>query len=299
MESQPKHNKSLYAFIWQDEIGEYLIGYVTELVVCRLIETPIDVRGEVQLDRAKRTLSAFNLPTEKERSSRVAAVTAYWRDNDIFPILRGWRDEPWPVYGLNGELLFNLERSASGLFGVTRYGVHMVAFVPDPDASHGLKIWIGRRAANKATFPGMLDNAAAGGMPTGEVPLECIIREASEEADLDEQLLRERVKFVGNVSYMYIAKAGMVCPEVQWTYELELPAHVTPRPGDGEVEEFILASVEDVKSWMAEELFKPNCAVVLIDFFVRRGIFKKEHDPDLGEVKRRIRRTLPFPGPVN
>lgn len=69
-------------------------------------------------------------------------------------MLAGWRNELYPVYGPGDELLFGIERAASALFGMVTYGVHMTAFVRDPSASHGLKMWVPRRAKEKQTYPG-------------------------------------------------------------------------------------------------------------------------------------------------
>ena len=44
-------------------------------------------------------------PTEKEGLADLGKLTAYWRGNKAFRILKGWRNELWPVYGRNGELL--------------------------------------------------------------------------------------------------------------------------------------------------------------------------------------------------
>jgi len=117
-----------------------------------------------------------------------------------------------------------------------------MAFVRDPTASHGLKFWIPRRAESKQTYGGMLDNTVAGGMATGEEPLECVIREAQEEASLPEHVVRENVKAAGIITYMLLrderagGEVGLVQPECQYVYELELPRDVIPKPCDGEVE---------------------------------------------------------------
>lgn len=55
-----------------------------------------------------------------------------------------------------------------------------------------------------------------------------------------------------------------------YCYDLELPADFIPKPVDGEVERFDLRPVE----WVVEKVvegteYKPNCNLVLIDFFVR------------------------------
>lgn len=288
--------------LWEDELGELPVGYMPTTVLATLTETPESVRGEIKVDTVKKTVTVFRKPTRRERSEQIAELAEYWRATDAFPALRGWRNELWPVYGRGGQVLYNMERSATGLFGVMRYGVHLNAYVRDETASHGIKLWVGRRSPTKSTFPGMLDNAAAGGLMTGEDPFECIIREANEEADLPEGLVRNRTKQAGQVTYVYIThkeagQAGLIYPEAQWIYDLELPEHVTPTPKDGEVADFSLCTVEEVKQQLAQGLYKPNCALVVIDFFIRFGILNTENEPNLDEISRRLHRNLPFPGP--
>ncbi|OHF01422.1 NUDIX domain-containing protein [Colletotrichum orchidophilum] len=295
---------SVYTLIWKDEQGDVPLGYVLPRVVDELLKVPDSIKGEVQVDSERRTLCAFQAPTLESRSKLAADLSDYWRANDTFPILRGWRDELWPVYGRNGELLFDIERAASGLFGVMRYGVHLTAFVRDHSASHGIKIWVPRRSPTKSTFPGMLDNTVAGGLMTGEDPFECVIREADEEASLPDQIVRQQTQFVGGVTYIYITEAeageeGLIYPEVQWIYDLELPEDVVPQPKDGEVADFSLCTVEQVREGLARGEWKPNCALVALDFFIRQGILTRENEPQYDQIVQRIHRRMPFPGPHN
>jgi hypothetical protein len=44
--------------------------------------------------------------------------------------------------------------------------------------------------------------------------------------------------------------------------------------------------------------FKYNCAVVLIDFFVRHGRITPESDTRFMDLCSRMRRRMPLPGPV-
>jgi 8-oxo-dGTP pyrophosphatase MutT (NUDIX family) len=190
-----------------------------------------------------------------------------------------------------------------GLLGTMRYGVHMLAYVRDESAPYGIKFWVPKRAADKSTFPGMLDNTVAGGLMTGEDPLECVIREADEEADLPDALVRGRTVAVGTVTYIYVTEEentgedDLIYPECQWVYELELPTDVVPQPKDGEVAEFRLCDVDEVRRDLAAGKYKPNCALCVVDFFIRHGILTEENEPDLAEIKRRVRRDMPFPGP--
>ncbi|KAI0147891.1 NUDIX hydrolase domain-like protein [Hypoxylon sp. NC0597] len=290
----------LYTLIWKD--GQPL-GYMLDFVLEKLLNTPEHIRGPVVVDEEKRTVRAFELPTEVERTTFVAHLMRYWRENKAFDILKGWRSELWPVYGSNDRVLYSVERSGTGLLGVMRYGVHMTAYVKDETASYGMKILVARRAANKSTYPNMLDNSVAGGLMTGEDPFECIIREADEEANIPENFMRERVSFSGIVTYIHITderaggEAGQIYPETQWVYDIELPADFEPRPKDGEVAGFYLWTVEEVREKLAEGQFKYNCGLVLIDFFIRHKIITPENEPDYDEILQRLHRKLPFPGP--
>ncbi|RSM07967.1 hypothetical protein CEP52_004929 [Fusarium oligoseptatum] len=298
-----KMNAGLYTLVWEDAQGTYPIGYILDRVFQELLKVPEEVRGRMEYDTEKRTVALFREGTEQERTRCVAALGDYWRQNKTFPLLRGWRNELWPVYGRTGELLFSMERAAMGLIGTMRYGVHMIAYVRDETAPYGLRLWVPTRARNKSTFPSMLDNTVAGGLMTGEDPFECVIREADEEASLPDETVRKGAKFVGNVTYIYITDAGQVgeggfiYPECQWVYHLELPGDVVPQPKDGEAERFDLCDVDQVRADLAKGRFKPNCALVTLDFFIRHGILTQENEPEIEQIKRRVRRDIPFPGP--
>ncbi|PNY26283.1 Uncharacterized protein TCAP_03791 [Tolypocladium capitatum] len=298
-----KAQEGLYSMLWEDEQGRYAIGYMLPRVVHELVQVPVGVRGDVDISHTDRTVLMLQLPTEEERSRVVAALAGYWRDKGTFKLLRGWRDEVWPVYGREQELLFSMERAAMGLLGTMRYGVHMTAYVVDAVAPHGLKLWVPKRAADKSTFPGMLDNTVAGGLMTGEDPFECVIREADEEASLPDDLVRRRARCVGTVTYTYITdeehvgEDGFIYPECQWVYDLELPTDVTPQPKDGEVDEFYLCDVDQVKKDLADGKYKHNCALVMLDFFIRHAILTEDNEPNLAAIRRRMHRHMPFPGP--
>ena len=294
---------TLWTLIWDDGAHHIPLGLLQQATLTKLIQTPSSIKGSMEIRRSTREILIFDQPTEAERTATVAAVTNYWRENKTFRVLEGWRDELFPVYGPGDTLLYSVERTAAALFGIPTYGAHMTAYVRDESATNGVRFWIPRRSRTKKTWAGMLDNTVAGGMATGEVPLECIIREAEEEASLPDQVVRSRIKAAGTVTYIYFRKEestgelGLLEPEVEYVYDLELPADVIPKPNDSEVEQFFLLTVEEVKEAMAKGEFKPNCAVVLLDFFMRHGTLTKENEPDYDEIKRRMHRPLPFPGP--
>ncbi|KAK5165274.1 uncharacterized protein LTR77_009372 [Saxophila tyrrhenica] len=258
-----------------------------------------------KLDDEARSLTLTAGSNEAERSQAIEATTKAMRETDHFAVLKGWRDELYPVYGPNGELLFSIERAASALFGIVTYGVHMSAYTYGKrEGAEGekkeMRIWVPRRAATKQTYGGMLDNTVAGGIATGESAFESLVREAQEEASLPEDVVRRDAKAVGTVTYFHIRdqRAGgetrLLQPECQYVYDLELAEDVVPKPSDDEVAGFELKNVEEVKQALKDGEFKPNCAMVLLDFFVRHGILTPD-EPGYIEMVSRLHRRLEFP----
>ncbi|KAI9035781.1 thiamine pyrophosphokinase-related protein [Aspergillus affinis] len=221
------------------------------------------------------------------RSELLAQTMHQMAEMDDFSILKGWRNETFPVYGPRGETLLEIERSGSALFGIVTYGVQLTCYMED---EHGLRIWIGRRSRSKQTYPGMLDSTAAGGLGTGRLPGHAVVREAVEEASLPESVLEKGLRAAGYLSYYCVqgpqsgGADGLLQPEVEYVYELKLDANTIPEPGDSEVEEFHLWTVDEVGKALKRGEFKPNSAIVLVDFFIRHGILTPENDPDFLEI---------------
>lgn len=141
----------------------------------------------------------------------------------------------------------------------------MTAYTVGPDAN--ISIWTPRRNPAKETYAGLLDNTVAGGIPAGLGVLETLVKESAEEASLPEALVRAKARPVGSVSYFYLrhksagGEEGLLQPEVEYCYDMEVDADVVPAPGDDEVQEFNLWDVARVQDEMALGGFKPNCAI--------------------------------------
>lgn len=234
--------------------------------------------------------------TLRELNGDIAEMLGKAKEQGIFQVLQGWRNELYPVIRSSHEQI-TMDRAGSPLFGIVTYGVHMTAYMRE---SNGTKIWVPRRARNKQTFGGMLDNTVAGGMSAEEQPLECLVREAAEEASLSEDLIRSSAKACGTVSYFYLrdtragGETGLFQPEVQFVYDLEVSPDIVPKPCDDEVEGFSLCTVEEVQIALAEGQFKPNCALVMLDFFIRHGFLTAQNEEHYIEIVSRIHRKLPF-----
>jgi len=216
------------------------------------------------------------------RSAAVAPVTeALCQGGQV----AGWRGECYPVVGAWGEApLLEIERAAVPFFGVRGFGVHLNGYVEGPG---GLGLWVGKRAKTKPTGPGKLDHLAAGGQPHGIGVRDNMIKECLEEAGMERALAEQAVP-VGLVSYRCERPEGLR-DDVLFCFDLALPADWRPRNTDGEVEAFYLWPVAEVKARLAEtDDFKFNCALVIVDFLLRRGLIAPD-DPGYSALAHGLR----------
>ncbi len=219
-------------------------------------------------------------------SARTAAMDDVLRRLEEDGIVKGRRNEYYPVTRKFSEPPFlQMERAGVPAFGVRAFGVHMNGYVRRKD---GIHMWIGRRAKDKPTYPGMLDNTVAGGQPIGISLRDNLIKECQEEANIPEAMARQAVA-VGSITYTLEASDGLK-PDVQFCYDLELPEGFTPKNTDGEIEEFFLWPIEKVAEVVeTTQEFKFNCNLVIIDFLVRHGLLPPDH-PDYVEICQGLKR---------
>ncbi|XP_059077500.1 nudix hydrolase 20, chloroplastic isoform X3 [Cryptomeria japonica] len=109
-----------------------------------------------------------------------------------------------------------------------------------------------------------------GTKPKGITCKENMIKECSEEAGIPRNVAEMAVP-VGAVSYEDIYR-NCFKRDVLFCYDLLLPHDFRPRNIDGEVERFMLVPVSQVANVIYKtKLYKPNCSLVIIDFFFRHG----------------------------
>lgn len=198
------------------------------------------------------------------------------------------RGESFPVGRRFGEILCEVDRAGVELFGFPSWGVHMNGCV---ETASGPALWIPRRAAGMIVCPGALDNMVAGGQPAGVGVRENLAKEAGEEAGIPAELAR-RATPAGAVSYVRDGPHGARRTAL-FVFDLAVPADFAPRNRDGEVGSFALLPVAEVMRRVAEtRAFKFDSALVLVDFFVRRGLIAPE-DPDYLDVCAGLRRRIP------
>ncbi|OLL23616.1 hypothetical protein NEOLI_005320 [Neolecta irregularis DAH-3] len=272
--------------------GQAIIGYVRLFVQTALKELP----DYWEVHESHVSLSS-SLSTFESRTKAIEYTLNYWRERGTFQVLKGWRNELYPVYGPNKTVIFAFERAACSLFGLLTFGSHMTAYIRDT-----YEMWIPRRSKKKPTYPGMLDNTVAGGIAFGSEPYKTIVKEGMEEAGFEMEVMKN-VKAVGFLNYCYASneftggEIGLLQPELEFIYDLAVSRDIIPKPVDGEVESFELMTVEQVKAALAANEFKTNCRLVIIDFFVRHGILTMENEPDYIEIISRLRKKMPFPLP--
>lgn len=218
-------------------------------------------------------------------------------DSGKFPTLNGLHSEPFRILGFGPrESIIQLERFAAPLFGIATRGAHLTAYVRGPDNQP--KIWVARRSAHLHTYPSKLDSTIAGGVKASDTPTGCILAEAHEEASLSSALVQRLAKPVGVLTLANKnPRTELFHSEILYVYDMELPADVTPKPGDDEVEEFVLMDVDEVRRRMEDGEFKPNVCAVMVDFFIRHGVVSPESEGEGAYVGicGRLRRELPVP----
>ncbi len=220
----------------------------------------------------------FDSASIPQRNQWIANMLTCLRAEQQIP---NWRDENYPVVTRFGEpLLFEIERAAIPLFGLTGIGVHINGLVQQ---GSDLRMWIAQRAANRSTAPNELDQLAAGGQPVGLTLRENAAKEAFEEAGVPLEYSRTHLKAVGMVSYCLETKMGLR-PDLIYCFDLVLPPDFTPQNQDGEVAAFFNHSLEEIADIVREQpRFKFNSALVVIDCLIRRGLIEADA-PDYAEL---------------
>ncbi|MCX2560804.1 NUDIX domain-containing protein [Acetobacter farinalis] len=246
-------------------LGQEQAGWVTPSLIPTLEQRGLGSRS-----------SGFTLPDPADLEALgedLAREGAYRSHHELFDVMA---DVDQPVLG-------RIDRGALPLFGLVAVGVHLNGLVRKTD---GLHLWTGRRATNKRLDPGKLDHLVAGGVPAGHTPWEALLKEAAEEASIQEELAAQAQQ-VGRIVYALDRPEGLR-RDILYCYDLFLPESFSPIAADGEVESFHLMPLQDVYELVRDtDQFKFNVNLVLIDLFLRNGLI----DPNT-PVGRQLREGL-------
>ena len=223
------------------------------------------------------------------RTEQVGAVVAQLASEGLVPKLRG---EFYAVIEtLGSTAMFDIDRAATTSFGIVNSGFHLNGVVRTGRPAED-QMWVARRALDKSTFPGKLDNMVAGGHPSGLTPRENVIKECAEEAGMPEALART-ARPVSVLSYAMEVPDGLR-RHAMLAYDIDLDTGFTPVPVDGEVHDFTLYAAPDVERIVRTELeaFKYNCNLIVIDWLIRTGRLGPEH-PDYLAINQGLRSIWP------
>lgn len=255
-------------------VGGAEVGLVLHTVADKLVDCGFSRSG-----------NGLALPpgTFGEVSEKLAEASEILREAGLAATARG---EFYPVLTHpDAEPLAVLDRGAATEFGIVNKGFHLNGIVRRVD---GTFMWIARRARNKATFPGLLDNMVAGGQPAGISAFDNLLKECAEEAGIPAEVAAT-ARPTGLVSYTMASSAGLR-RHVMYVYDLELDPEFVPQAVDGEVESFELLPIGEVMEIVEREpgAFKYNCNLAIIDYLLRNGFIAPDH-PDYFELANGLR----------
>ncbi|KAG5931734.1 hypothetical protein E4U53_001638 [Claviceps sorghi] len=175
-----------------------------------------------------------------------------------------------------------------------------------------MHIWVAKRSEN-ITYAGKLDQLVAGAMGAQDDnnAMKVLRREAMEEAglavDIETGHVRRNGQYVGTVQRgpcisffdkkdgVAGSEHGQLEPGIRFTFDLEVDADFVPEPCEPEsIAGFVLKNVDEVKHDLKSREWKPNCALVMLDFLLRKGQMRPEEDACFRHLRPALQRPLPF-----
>ncbi|WP_374565142.1 DUF4743 domain-containing protein [Ideonella sp.] len=205
-----------------------------------------------------------------ERDAVFAEVNATLRAQGL---IRAWRDEPFALWNEDGALAAVIERASSRFWGAQTLGAHINGYVADAQG-RPQQLWIARRAWNKPTDPGRLDNLVGSGVPHGQTPRQAVCREAWEEAGLHPHEL-------AGLTAGRVLELACDIPEGwqhEWlfVYDLGLAPGRVPQNQDGEVAEHQLLPIANALQRAADGEMTTDAALATLDFALRHQLLPAE-----------------------
>ncbi|KAK0644620.1 NUDIX hydrolase domain-like protein [Cercophora newfieldiana] len=250
------------------------------------------------VDAPKRLITLHCLPNFEVRTLAVEEAMLKGHAANASPSLSIWHNERFPVYSADGQHVLDVDGSGVDVIGARSFAVYLTAWTNTPG---GRKYWVQRRGWNKTLLPGMLDSAVSGRLKPGELPYEGMVREAGEEANLPEALLRERLRPCDVLAAAYTTSnqgAPAYMHHTQYVYEIELDQEHVLSCDTDEVAEFFLMSLEEVRDAIDRDEFIPITRLVYLAHFIRHGVITADNDARLQETCARLHRRprLYLPG---
>ncbi|KAI3533052.1 thiamine pyrophosphokinase [Colletotrichum filicis] len=213
---------------------------------------------------------------------------AVWDDeNEMWPLRLHLYGTTWLSTGFFCGL--------SPVFGIVTTGVHLNVYNGKKEDPKAYSIFVAKRSDKKSTFRGMYDQCAAGGYQYAgggfgeagdKTAEECLKREVKEE--LTSSLWLKDVKKASPIQYAVLrderwGENFLGAPElgVKIPFDLEVEEDPIFKPNPKEVKLVEKKSVDEIVKDLINGEFKPNSALVMIDFLIRHGCLGK---PSPGDV---------------
>ena len=173
-------------------------------------------------------------------------------------VAHAWRDEQLAVTDEQGNVLGTVERAVVRPLGITTFAVHLVGVAPDG------RHWVQQRSLTKPNDPGLWDTLMGGMVPASDTVMQALERETWEEAGLRVEQV-EGLRFGGRISTRRPTgdgRAGYVVEHVDW-YRCVVPDGVVPSNQDGEVAQFRLMPLAELRERLQRDEFTTEAALIV------------------------------------
>lgn len=244
-------------------VGSVAEGFLSKISLQRLL----DKRYKLSIgEHGGAPVWSLHLPPEAASDANVNTTTDAL--NTLAEALRDanlcgpWRNEQLAVTNLSGEVVGTVERGAVRVLGITTCAVHLVGLAPDG------RMWVQKRSLNKPNDPGLWDTLMGGMISAADSLPQALARETWEEAGLHVHTLAD-VAHGGHVLFSRPSSegggAGYMVERIDW-FRAVVPEGMAPDNQDGEVDEFALLPLEEVRAQVAQGRFTLEAGLVIAGF---------------------------------
>lgn len=183
------------------------------------------------------------------------------------------------------------------ILGIVRKSIHITAYTETRD---GMLIWGQNRPKTALYYPGKLDQTGSGYVKYGETEIEAINRLVHQELDGGRRL-EYHMKWQKPVAYFTVrgddacqleglAEEGIeVCRSVSVDQDW-VPCGLT---GNDEVGTFTPLTIEEAKTSLLNNEWKPGSALAMLRFLIDIGAVTEAGESELDEVMQMLYRELP------
>lgn len=263
---QPAHQPRQPLVVAGHVVGSVAEGFLSQISLQRLL----DKRYKLSIGEHGGALAwSLDLPPDGAPDTDINAITdalnnlaAALRDADL---CGPWRNEQLAVTNPQGDVVGTVERGAVRVLGITTCAVHLVGLAPDG------RMWVQKRSLTKPNDPGLWDTLMGGMISAADSLPQALARETWEEAGLHVQALAD-VAHGGHVLFSRPSSegggAGYMVERIDW-FSAVVPEGMAPDNQDGEVDEFALLPVDEVRAQVAQGRFTLEAGLVIAGFLGR------------------------------